>query len=80
MKAKEKNELIKWAETLKDSELLCEYYDTALESLGSQCDEMYDMGYDIVDIVEREEYEIYLRERCRILEGVCIQRGLELWK
>ena len=80
MKAKEKNKLIKWAETLTDEELLKQYYDAAFDSLGSLCDTMYDMGYEMIDILERREYEKYMAERSSLLGELCCQRGLELWK
>ena len=80
MKAKEKNKLIKWAETLTDEELLKQYYDAAFDSLGSLCDTMYDMGYEMVDILERREYEKHMAEVSSLLGELCCQRGLELWK
>lgn len=38
MKLKEKNSLIKWANTLSDKELKDEYYEAVYDSLGSQTD------------------------------------------
>ena len=55
MKRLEKNNLIKWANTLSDKELKDEYYDAVYDSLGSQTDKMYELGYDMRDIEEREE-------------------------
>lgn len=55
MKRKERNSIIKWACTLTDEELEKEYYDAVLDSLGSQTERMYDLGYDISDIRDRED-------------------------
>ena len=63
MKRKERNSIIKWACTLTDEELEKEYYDAVLDSLGSQTERMYDLGYDISDIRDREDYEKFLREK-----------------
>ena len=49
-------------------------------SLGSQCEDMYELGYDIADIAEREKYEKYLRKRADLIGALCEQRGIKLWK
>ena len=74
------NEIIKFAEKLTDSELEKEYYDAVDSSLGSQCEDMYELGYDIADIVEREKYEKYLGQRADLLGTLCEQRGIKLWE
>ena len=79
MTKKERNEIIKFAEKLTDEELEKEYYNAVYSSLGSQCDDMYELGYDIADIVEREKYEKYLGQRADLLEYLCEQRGIKLW-
>ena len=79
MKRLEKNNLIKWANTLSDKELKDEYYDAVYDSLGSQTDEMYELGYDMRDIEEQEEYEKYLCEKADILENICVERGIGIW-
>lgn len=79
MKLKEKNSLIKWANALSDKELKDKYYEAVYNSLGSQTDEMYELGYDMRDIEEREEYEKYLCEKADSLENICIKRGIGLW-
>ena len=79
MRKKERNEIIKFAEKLTDEELEKEYYDAVYDSLGSQCEDMYELGYDIVDIVEREKYEKYLGEKAKLLEYLCYQRDIKLW-
>lgn len=80
MKKTEKNAIIKWANTLTDEKLEKNYYDSVFDSLGSQTEQMYELGYDIVDILERENYEKYLRQKCLLLEELCLERGIELWK
>ena len=80
MKQKEKNKIIKWAETLSDEQLEAEYYKAAYDCLGSATERMYELGYDIQDIIEREKYEDYLCERADVLEMVCQQRGIKLWE
>ena len=79
MTRKERNEIIKFAEKLTDKELENEYYDASYNSLGSQCEDMYELGYDIADIVEREKYEKYLVQRANLLGTLCEQRGIRLW-
>ena len=79
MKLKEKNSLIKWVNTLSDKELKDKYYAAVYDSLGSQTDEMHELGYDMRDIKEQEEYEKYLCEKADILENICVERGIGLW-
>lgn len=79
MKRLEKNSLIRWANTLSDKELKDEYYEAVYGSLGSQTDEMYELGYDMRDIKEQEEYENYLCKKADILENICVERGIGLW-
>lgn len=79
MKRLEKNSLVKWANTLSDKELKDEYYEAVYDSLGSQTDEMYELGYDMRDIEEQEEYEKYLCEKADILENICVERGIGIW-
>ena len=80
MTKKEQNEIIKSAEKLTDEELEKEYYNAVYNSFGSQCDDMYELGYDIVDIVEREKYEKYLVQKADLLGTLCEQRGIKLWE
>lgn len=80
MKKSEKNAILKWGETLTNEELEKEYYDSVLDSLGSETDEMYELGYDIRDIEEREKYERFLCEKSDILESLCKDRGIRLWE
>ncbi len=50
------------------------------DSLGSQTEEMYERGYDIADIREREKYERWLSRRSDMLEDICRERGIKLWE
>ena len=52
MKRSERNSLVKWANTLSDKELKDKYYAAVYDSLDSQTDEMYELGYDMRDIKE----------------------------
>lgn len=76
----EKNRIEKWANSLTNEELEKEYYDAVYDSLGSQAEKMYELGYDMVDIKEREKYEKYLCERSSFLGYLCEQRGIKLWE
>lgn len=76
----ERNKIIAWCNTLTDEQLEGEYYDSVYDCLGSQVDEMYERGYDIADIEEREEYEDYLCDRSDVIEMMCEQRGIKLWQ
>ena len=80
MKKSERNKILKWADSLSNEELEIEYYDSVLDSLGSLSEEMYDLGYDIRDIQEREKHEIFLLQRSNLLCELCKKRGIELWK
>lgn len=80
MKGFSLNDIIEFAEKSTDDELEKEYYGAVYESLGSECEDMYELGYDIADIVEREKYEKYLRQRVALLEYLCEQRGIKLWE
>ena len=80
MKKSERIAIIKWAETLTDEELEKEYYESAFDSLGSQTEEMYELGYDMRDIQEREKHEKFLSQKSGLLESLCKQRGIKLWE
>ena len=79
MTKSEKNKIIKWASTLTDDELEKEYYRAVQDTLGSEAEEMYERGYDIQDVIEREKYEDWLDQKCDLLERLCYERGIELW-
>ena len=79
MKKSVVNDIVKYAETLSDEQLLDEYYDCAFESLGSLTEKMYDLGYDESDIRERYRYENFVCQKADILAGLCLERGLCLF-
>lgn len=80
MNKREFAKLKKWTDTPTDEQLEKEYYDAVFDSLGSQTEEMYERGYDIADILEREKYERWLSRRSDMLEAICSERGIVLWK
>lgn len=79
MTKSERNQIIKWANTLTDDELEKEYYRAVYDTLGSQAEAMYEQGWDMQDIIERNEYEKWLDQKCDLLERLCYERGIELW-
>lgn len=79
MTRSERNQIIKWANTLTDEELEKEYYDAVFDCLGSQTEDMYELGYDMVDILEREKYEKWLCQKSDLIEALCYGRGIKLW-
>lgn len=80
MKKSDKNSILKWAEKLTNDEIKEEYYKAVYGSLGSLTENMYEQGYDIRDIEEREKYEKYLSEKSIILGILCEERGIKLWE
>ena len=80
MKRREKIQLIKWADELSDKDLEDAYYDAVYDCLGSETEEMYERGYDLIDISEQEKCEKYLSEKANLLERLCIERGIKLWE
>ena len=80
MTQKERNAFVKWAKGLSDAELENEYYDAVYDSLGSQTEAMYELGYDMSDIREQETFEKFLREKSDILENECLKRNIKLWE
>lgn len=75
----EKEKIIKQAKTLSNKELETQYYSLVDKSLGSQAEIMYDMGYDVSDIIEQQNYERFVREKIDLLEQLCVERGITLW-
>lgn len=72
--------LTKWAGKLPDKDLEDAYYDAVYDCLGSETEEIYERGYDFVDIAEQERYEKYLSEKADVLEELCERRGIKLWE
>lgn len=80
MTKSERNQIIKWASSLTDDELEQEYYRAALDTLGSEVEEMYERGWDMQDILERERFEKWLGQKSDLLEKLCEERGIKLWE
>lgn len=80
MRKADREVIKKWAETLTDEDLEKEYYKSVNDCLGSETERMYELGYDIQDIKDRAKHEKYLCEKSGVLEMICIERGIELWK
>ena len=80
MKRSEKKSIIKWADSLSNEELEKEYYKSVDDSLGSLTEDMYELGYDIRDIQEREQHEKYLRQKSSLIGKLCEERGIKLWE
>jgi hypothetical protein len=79
MTKSERNQIIKWANTLTNEELEKEYYDAVFDTLGSEAEEMYERGWDMADSLEREKFEKWLGQKSRLLEKLCEERGIKLW-
>lgn len=80
MNKREFAKLKKYTDTLTDEELKKEYYNAVFKTLGSQAEEMYERGYDIADIREREKHERWLSRQSDMLEDLCRQRNIKLWE
>lgn len=80
MKRRERIQLTKWADKLSDKDLEDAYYDAVYDYLGSETEEMYELGYDPIDIAEQEKCEKYLSEKADVLEELCERRGIKLWE
>ena len=76
----ERKEIKEYVITLTDEQLKNEYYDSVYDSLGSNAEIMYELGYDIRDIIEEEKYKEYVLQRADILENECYKRGIILWE
>ena len=79
MTKSERNQIIKWANSLTDDELEAEYYRAVWDTLGSQAEKMHERGWDMQDIIERERFEKWLGLKAGLLELLCYERGIKLW-
>ena len=79
MTKKDRAAIEKWAEELSDDELEAAYYRSVLDCLGSQTEEMYELGYDIADIEEQDKLEQYRCDEADVIEEICQRRGIKLW-
>lgn len=80
MTKSERNQIIKWASALTNEQLEKEYYDSVMDCLGSEAEEMYERGWDMVDILEREKFEKWLHKKSTLLGKLCEERGIKLWE
>ena len=80
MTKSERNQITKWVNTLTNEELEEEYYRAVFATLGSEAEEMYERGYDMVDILEREKFEKWLGQKSDLIEKLCEERGIKLWE
>ena len=80
MTTKERNDIIRWISGLNDEQLKNEYYNAVYDGLGSVAEEMYERGYDVVDIIEQERHEKWMDKRCQLIENACYERGIKLWE
>ena len=80
MTKSERNQIIKWANTLTDDELEKEYYQASWDTLGSQAEAMYEQGWDMQDVIEREKYEKWLCQKANLIEKLCHERCIKLWE
>ena len=78
MLKKEKDAIYEWAAGLSDKQLEKEYYDGVYDCLGSEAEIMYERGYEMTDIKEREKIERYTQEKSDIIEQLCQKRGIKL--
>lgn len=75
----EKKKIQDYVNTLTDEQLKNEYYNSVYDSLGSNAERMFELGYDIQDIMEEEKRKEYASQRADILENECCKRNIELW-
>lgn len=80
MTKKERLAILEKIAYMNDEELEKQAMDKIFDCLGSQVDDMYELGYDMVDIIEREKYERYLCEVADIYGQVAEKRGINLWE
>lgn len=80
MTKSERNQIIKWASALTNEELEQEYYHAVFDTLGSEAEEMYERGWDMADVLERDKFEKWLGQKADLLEMLCEERGIKLWE
>lgn len=80
MTKKERLAILEKIAYMNDEELEKQAMDKIFDCLGSQVDDMYELGYDMVDIIGREKYERYLCEVADIYGQVAEKRGINLWE
>ena len=80
MTKQQRNAIVQQSKSMSDEELEKVYYDSVLDSLGSEVELMYELGYDMVDIKERERHEKFLCQKSDLLQELCYERGIRLWE
>ena len=65
---------------MSDKELEEKAIRLTYESLGTQTERMYELGYDTEDIIEQEKHEKYLNEVSDIYLYVAEKRGIKLFE
>lgn len=81
MKKLRKSEIIKENKLLSNIELLHKYFDIVYhDCLGSQAEQMEEVGWDESDVKARREYEDYMNIYADILEGMLQERSADPWK
>ena len=77
----EVNRIIKENTALSNEDLLNKDFDIVYRDvLGSQAEQMEEVGWNESDVKERREYEHYMGCYADILEGMLQERGLNPWK
>lgn len=80
MTKKERLAILEKIAYMNDEELEKEASEKIDACLGSIVDDMYELGYDIVDIREQERWERYKSEVAAIYGQVAEKRGINLWE
>lgn len=76
----EKNIILADIAVMSDKTLVDNTVELIYKSLGSQVNEMYERGYDLKDIIERQKYEKYISEKTALFQRCCTIRGIDLEK
>ena len=64
---------------MNDDQLLSEYHEQLLNTLGTQTDRMYELGYSMEDIKERERFEKEMSDELHLYEECLNKRGIDIW-
>lgn len=80
MTKRDKNRLLKYWKDKPTEEIESEYYSICYGDYNADTERMYDLGFDLVDILEAEAYSNYKQEEAGILEGILRSRGIIPWE
>ena len=64
---------------MNDNQLLNEYHEQLLNTLGTQTDRMYELGYSMEDIKERERFEKEMSDELHLCEKCLNKREINIW-